>query len=164
MIKITIEDINRKSPYKIILNNGDLDFTTDSGTKYSVSFLEDVPLGGCETYQFGFRKREDTHLGYDAHVKDTLIAIIEQFFAENANVLLYICDTSDGREEKRNRLFLRWFEEFAIPDRFTMKTANATIEEQGFYAAIIVENTNPMLEAIICDFKQTAESLTSEKP
>ena len=98
------------------------------------------------------------------HIKDTLIAIIEQFFAENANVLLYICDTSDGREEKRNRLFVRWFEEFATPDRFTMKTANATVEGQGFYAAIIVENTNPMLEAIVGDFKQTAESLTGEKP
>jgi hypothetical protein len=93
-----------------------------------------------------------------------LIAIIEQFFAENTNVLLYICDTSDGREEKRNSLFVRWFEEFATPDRFTMKTANATVEGQGFYAAIIVENTNPMLEAIVGDFKQTAESLTGEKP
>jgi len=31
-------------------------------------------------------------------------------------------------------------------------------------AAIIVENTNPMLEAIVSDFKQTAESLTGEKP
>ena len=66
MIKITLEDINRKSPYEITLNNGDFDFTTDSGTRYSVSFLEDVPLGGCDTYQFGFRKREDTHSGYDA--------------------------------------------------------------------------------------------------
>ena len=75
MIKITLEDINRKSPYEITLNNGDFDFTTDSGTRYSVSFLEDVPLGGCDTYQFGFRKREDTHSGYDAHVKDALIAI-----------------------------------------------------------------------------------------
>ena len=164
MIKITLEDINRKSPYEVTLNNGDFDFTTDSGTRYSVSFLEDVPLGGCDTYQFGFRKREDTHSGYDAHVKDTLIAIIEQFFAENANVLLYICDTSDGREEKRNRLFVKWFEEFATPNRFTMKTANATVEGQGFYAAIIVENTNPMLEAIVSNFKQTAESLTGEKP
>ena len=88
MIKITLEDINRKSPYEITLNNGDFDFTTDSGTRYSVSFLEDVPLGGCDTYQFGFRKREDTHSGYDARVKDALIAIIEQFFADNANVLL----------------------------------------------------------------------------
>ena len=49
MIKITLEDINRKSPYEITLNNGDFDFTTDTGTKYSVSFLEDVPLGGCDT-------------------------------------------------------------------------------------------------------------------
>jgi len=41
---------------------------------------------------------------------------------------------------------------------------NATVEGQGFYAAIIVENCNPMLEAIVSDFKQTEESLTGEKP
>jgi len=29
MIKITLEDINRKSPYEITLNNGDFDFTTE---------------------------------------------------------------------------------------------------------------------------------------
>ena len=28
MIKITLEDINLKSPYEITLNNGDFDFTT----------------------------------------------------------------------------------------------------------------------------------------
>ena len=33
-----------------------------------------------------------------------------------------------------------------------------------FTAAIIVENSNPLLEAIVRDFKQTAESLTGEKP
>lgn len=164
MINISLEDINRKSPYEITLNNGDFDFITDTGTRYSVSFLEDVPLGGCDTYQFGFRKREDTRGGYDANVKDTLIAIIEQFFIENEDVLLYICDTSDGREAKRNRLFVRWFEEFATPERFTMKTANATIEGEGFYAAIIVENSNPKLEDIVNDFKQTAETLTGDKP
>ena len=164
MIRISLEDINRKSPYKITLNNGDFDFTTDSGTRYSVSFLEDVPLGGCDTYQFGFRKREDTHSGYDAKVKDALIAIIDQFFTENTDVLLYICDTSDGREAKRNRLFMRWFEEYATPERFTLKTANAIVEGQGFYAAIIVENSNPLLEAIVSDFKQTAETLTGDKP
>lgn len=79
MIKISLEDINLKSPYEITLNNGDFDFTTDNGTRYSVSFLEDVPLGGCDTYQFGFRKREDSHTGYDSKVRDTLITIIEQF-------------------------------------------------------------------------------------
>ena len=77
---------------------------------------------------------------------------------------MYICDTSDGREAKRNRLFLRWFEEFANPERFTMRAASAIIEGQGFYAAIIVENSNPQLEAIISDFNRSAESLTAGKP
>lgn len=45
-----------------------------------------------------------------------------------------------------------------------MKTANATIEGEGFYAAIIVENSNPKLEDIVNDFKQTAETLTGDKP
>lgn len=37
MIKISLEDINLKSPYEITLNNGDFDFTTDNGTRYSVT-------------------------------------------------------------------------------------------------------------------------------
>ena len=44
------------------------------------------------------------------------------------------------------------------------ETANAIVEGEGFYAAIIVENSNPLLEAIVSDFKQTAESLTGDKP
>jgi hypothetical protein len=164
MISISIEDINSRAPYKVTFNNGDFDFTTSEGIRYSVSFLEDVPLGNCDTYQFGFRKKEETHSAFDENVKKTLQSIIRQFFLENKNVLLYICDTSDGREEKRNRLFLRWFEEFADPSLFTLCSANATIEGQGFYAAIIVENSNPKIDAIVKDFNQSAEALTAGKP
>ena len=80
------------------------------------------------------------------------------------NVLLYICDTSDGREAKRNRLFLNWFYKNAEPNRFTIRTANTTVEGEGFYTAIIVENRNPLLEAVIADFEMTAEALTTGKP
>ncbi len=31
MIKITLEDLNRKSPYEIVLNHGDFDFITEAG-------------------------------------------------------------------------------------------------------------------------------------
>jgi hypothetical protein len=164
MITLSLEAINSHSPYRVVVNNGDYDFITKDGIRYSASFLEDIPLGDCDTYQFGFRKKEEAHTNYDANVKTTLLAIINQFFIENENVLLYICDTSDGREAKRNRLFLRWFEEFANPECFTMRSANAIVERQGFYAAIIVENSNPKLEAIISDFNRSAESLTAGKP
>jgi hypothetical protein len=77
--------------------------------------------------------------------------------------LLYICDTSDGKEDSRNRLFLHWFEKYAEEGKYTIKTAHAIVEGETIYTAIIVENTNPKLDAIIQDFDLTAKSLT-EKP
>ena len=38
------------------------------------------------------------------------------------------------------------------------------VEGKGFYAAIIVENRNPLLETIIADFESTAQALTEGKP
>ena len=40
--------------------------------------------------------------------------------------------------------------------------AGATIEGQGFYAAIIVENRNPLLTDITADFDKTAVTLTNK--
>ena len=37
------------------------------------------------------------------------------------------------------------------------------VEGKGFYAAIIVENRNPLLETIIADFESTALALTEGK-
>lgn len=54
--------------------------------------------------------------------------------------------------------------EHAQPGRFTIRTANAVVEGQGFYAAIIVENSNPKLIDITEDFERTAEALTTDKP
>ena len=68
------------------------------------------------------------------------------------------------RTEKGNHyIFLRWFEKHAEPGRFTIRTANAIIEGEGFYAAIIVENRNPKIQAITTDFEETARTLT-QKP
>ena len=38
------------------------------------------------------------------------------------------------------------------------------VEGRGFYAAIIVENRNPLLETIIAEFENTAQALTAGKP
>ena len=40
--------------------------------------------------------------------------------------------------------------------------ASTTIEGQGFYAAIIVENRNPLLTDITADFDKTAVTLTNK--
>ena len=97
-------------------------------------------------------------------MEPTILAILEEFFAEHLDVLLYMCDDSDGREANRNRLFLTWFRKHAAPERFTIRAASAIVEGKEFYAAIIVENRNPLLENIIADFEMTAQVLTGGKP
>lgn len=140
-------------------------FLTDLGIHYSVSFnKEDIVLGGCATYQFVIRKIDEVHSQHDSKVEQTIFAVLDEFFRSNLEIMLYMCDTSDGREGSRNRLFLTWFERCAEKGRFTIRTASATIEGQGFFIGIVVENRNPKLKEITADFELKAEMLTADKP
>lgn len=165
MTQLSLENINKRAPYYVMFSpKGNYIFETERGIHYSASFEEDIPFGGCETYQFVIDKIDRVHSSHDPKVEETILVIIDEFFKERENVLLYICDTSDGREANRNRLFLSWFEKHSQPGRFTICTANALVEGQGFYAAIIVENSNPKLIDVTEDFERTAQALTAGKP
>lgn len=159
MNELSLLRINEKSPYTVELFQGGFSFITDAGVQYSVHFTEEFAIGGCDTYQFMFSKLTKDHVAFDNHIKQTLIVIIEEFFRHNHDVLLYICDTSDNKEAFRNRLFARWFRQFAEKSSFEFRSANSVIEGQGFYAAIIVEKENPKLQAIIADFDESAKEL-----
>lgn len=165
MIQLSLEEINALSPYEVFYApNGDFVFATSLNIHYLISFEAEEPLGECDTFQFVIRKLESHRSPHDAKIEKAILAILEVFFKEHLNVLLYMCDDSDGREANRNRLFLTWFRKHAAPGRFTIRTASAVVEGKGFYAAIIIENRNPKLQAVIDDFVQTAEALTNGKP
>ena len=165
MKPLSLEHINERSPYYVMLSPKDnYIFETERGIHYSISFEEETPIGGCDSYQFIIEKIDKVRSSHDAKVESTILAILDEFFAEHLDVLLYMCDDSDGREANRNRLFLAWFKKHAAPERFTIRTASAIVEGKGFYAAIIVENRNPLLETIIADFESTAQALTEGKP
>ena len=165
MKPLSLDLINERSPYYVMLSPKDnYIFETERGIHYSISFEEETPIGGCDSYQFIIEKIDKVRSSHDAKVEQTILAILDEFFAEHLDVLLYMCDDSDGREANRNRLFLAWFKKHAAPERFTIRVASAIVEGKGFYAAIIVENRNPLLETIIADFESTAEALTAGKP
>lgn len=165
MIELSLEQINAQSPYEVsYAPNGDFVFATGFGIHYLISFETEEPVGGCNTFQFVIQKLENQRSPHDAKVEYAILAILDVFFKEHLDVLLYMCDDSDGREANRNRLFLSWFKKHADPNRFTIRTAGAIIEGKGFYAAIIIENRNPLLETIIADFENTTQALTAGKP
>ena len=106
MIQLSLADINQKSPYQVVkAPNGDFFFATSLDIHYLISFEEEEPLGQCDTYQFVIQKLDMQRSPHDPKVEQTILAIITQFFIEHLNVLLYMCDDSDGREANRNRLF-----------------------------------------------------------
>lgn len=162
MRQFQLDHINKIAPYEVKVEGKQYVFETIHGLRYEVRFFEEQPIGGCETWQFSFAKANSESAPEDPYVRFTLFAIIDEFFLENEDVLLYVCDTSDNRETARNRLFIRWFKQSAQPNRFTIRSASTTIEGQGFYAAIIVENRNPLLTDITAEFDRTAASLTNK--
>lgn len=165
MIKFSLKHILEHSPYELMLSGEEFMFQTDLGVRYSISFnKEDIVLGGCATYQLIIRKIEEVKSQHDPKVEATILSIIKEFFRSNLEVMLYMCDTSDGREEYRNRLFLSWFEKYAGKEQFTICKAHTKIEGEGLFLCIIVENRNPKLKAITEDFEEKATMLTGEKP
>lgn len=126
MNPLSLQHINDKAPYRVNQSTEGVHlFSTSKRVNYSIAFMEDNPLGDCDTYQFGIRRINNVSFPYAPKVESTILAFINEFFACNLNILLYICDTSDHREEARNRLFLTWFEHtlnqnaspFALPMR-----------------------------------------------
>ena len=164
MIDFSLANILQNAPYAITLTEAGFVFCTDSGVHYRISFeKEDIVLGGCNTYQLILQNVDRIRPSHDPKVVATILAIIDEFFRSNLKVLLYTCDTSDGMEGGRNRLFLRWFDKYAEPGRFTICTAKAAVEEETIYAAIIIERRNPRHDDIVADFDKMSAML-ADKP
>ncbi|MBQ8152782.1 MAG: hypothetical protein IJ069_03780 [Prevotella sp.] len=106
MIELPLDRINAQSPYEVsYAPNGDFVFATSLGIHYLISFESEEPVGGCATFQFVIQKLDQQHSPHDAKVEKVILAILEVFFTEHLDVLLYMCDDSDGREANRNRFF-----------------------------------------------------------
>lgn len=87
MIELSLETLNKKSPYKITLaEDGGYDFITSIGIHYTIYFDDDQPMGGCKTYQFIIQKVEHQHSPHDPKVEQTILNIVDQFFQ---NTLMY---------------------------------------------------------------------------
>lgn len=161
MLSLSTDRINSMSPYTVIqCKDGDFLFHSENGVDYNVGFIEEFEIGGCQSYQLSIANINNAHGSYDPGIRQTILAIIDEFFYSNQNVLLYICDSSDGREAIRNRLFLSWFSASEGEAKYTLRTAESIVEGIGFYVAIIVDNTNPKLEAILRDFEDSSEHLS----
>lgn len=81
----------------------------------------------------------------------------------NNTVLLYICETGDGKQSQRNRLFEYWFSTFRWQADFTFYTTTVRDADRVLnYAALIIRNDNPRLNIVVDKFMETARLLNNK--
>ena len=82
----------------------------------------------------------------------------------NQAAMLYICQTGDGKQSMRSRLFNYWFDAYEYNSRFSIHTTSV-VDEEGVenFAALILRNDNPNIVEIVNEFMEIAKVLR-EKP
>lgn len=155
---LSIEEINRLAPYKVTRakSPNTYRFMTDFDVDIAISFDVDEMLVSCESYQFNISNVNKKMSPRDSKIRDTVIAIIENFFERNQVALLYICETGDKKQAMRNRLFESWFVYANAQEKYTIMVANIE-DEEGIenYAAVILRKDNPQFVEIVAEFTNT---------
>ena len=168
MEALSIARINITAPYKVWNEGLSYRFETDHGISYVVDFdTDDNPYFTC--YWFNLTNPRHVKSPGDIKIAQTVVCIIEEFFRQNPDVLLYMCSTDNGKQAQRSRLFLRWFSRYEQQQRYLLKATEVkNLTPDGKltydYVALIVQRTHPQLDAIAARFDSETAMFNEYKP
>lgn len=168
MNSLDINRINVNSSYKVWAENDVIHFETIHGIRYAVDFdYEGTPL--YKAYWLNLTNESHKTSPNDKLIPQTLICIVEEFFRQNPDILLYLCSTDNDQQAQRSRLFLRWFYGYEQQQKYVIKTGDipsVTPEGQPTkeYVALIVQRSHPQLQTIIDFFDEEIAMFCANKP
>ena len=121
-------------------------------------------IENAESYVFSIINVNKVSSPRDQKMRDTVMLIIENFFNMNEAALLYICESGDGKQRMRSRLFEFWFSSYQMRDKFLLMPVSIE-DREGVenFAALIIRKDNPHIIDIVTEFSNTVAML-SVKP
>ncbi len=164
MNKLNLERINEYAPYKVESVENEYLFETDNGIQYGVSFDPEEMPEDLTAYWFNLANRSMKASPNDRKIRTTIIFILEDFFRQNPDILLYMCDNANDQQAMRSRLFLRWFNAYGQQADYYTRTEMVKDETEENYIAIIVKRTHPRLDDIISMFDKQIALFRANKP
>lgn len=166
MVNISAERINLTAPYHVV-DRGDGDyvyFTTDYGVRYRVGFERLDLIKSAPAYEFVIINVNQKPSPRDSKLRETVMAVVYDFFLSSELAMLYICETGDGKQSLRDRLFHFWLR--TSPQYANFGTWDfAVTDEEGIrnYITLIVRNDNPKIVEVAAEITETVR-LLNEKP
>jgi Family of unknown function (DUF6169) len=163
-----LEEIQQNS-YEFIFEGGINNihsFVTDNKISYEIKFKESNYVF-IEKFNFPYSAFEFViDLVYlpvgikptlDPKIPFTIAAIFVDFFKKNnENIVIYICDSSDNRQNSRRRKFNQWLQLFKEIDIVTAETEIIDKDGTIYYNTIIVKADNSRRNDIVTAFLDIA--------
>ena len=149
---------NLLHPYSYRESNGQYFFDAPSGARYVAYFL-DLSSFAENLYTFNFDRIQDgAPCIVDNNVFDTICAILQGFFLKHQNSILLVCDTIDGREEARMRLFNAWFIRMA-PEGLIKIDRSGRADSYNLFVSLLVWADNPMRDTLFSFLEEYCQAM-----
>ena len=168
MNALDVNRINVNSPYKVWVDGSVIHFETEYGIRYAVDFdYEDNHLFAA--YWLNLTNESHKASPNDKLIPKTLICIVEEFFRQNPDILLYLCSTDNEQQSQRARLFLRWFNGYEQQQKYAIRTGDVPgISPEGEltkeYVALIIQRSHPQLQTVLKFFDDEIAMFRANKP
>ena len=95
----------------------------------------------------------------DIAVSETVASIFKDFFNKNSyNICIYICDSSDGRQEIRRRKFDDWFYKYQTDSFMKLDEVLVDSNQNRFPISMVVLKNNPLFKEIVFAFAEISNS------
>ena len=128
-------------------------FINKDGIKYRAYFVDisDYYPQFPNTYSFSIEPENPKAHPVDNRISVTVAEILKQFFQKRENAMIMVCDSVDGKEEKRRKLFDRWFDKYA--DGNILKyDASAPLDDYRLFISIYFSKNNPNKKLLLQSF------------
>jgi hypothetical protein len=105
------------------------------------------------TFSFSIEPEDNQAHPIDMRIAATIVEILKHFFQNNENAMIMVCDSTDGKEEKRRKLFDRWYDKYADQQMLLKYDASAPLDEYRLHLSIYFTKTNPNRDILLKAFR-----------
>ena len=149
-------------------------FTTKNNILYRVAFVVDETFSAISNeeipniFQLIIDKASDELEPYDAKVSKTIEDIVERFFHNVLNSMIYICSDENDKAKTRFKVFDRWYKKSEYKS-FIVKIDNiiqfkiSETETQKMYTSFMFHQNNPTHQKLVEIYNQIEKTLNEEK-
>jgi len=140
-------------------------FATKNSILYRILFVADSTLETAarkeipNVFQLVINKESNEIEPYDPKVSRTVEIIIEHFFQNIQNSVLYICDNEEEKAETRYKIFDNWYKKSEFK-KYVSKINNIIeVDNIVMYTSFLIRNENPDFNELVEIYMQIGKSL-----